>query len=352
MRGYTKKRSQKAGLPPGSLVFIGAQRAKATEIRLVHYDAQGFEQRMVRSVEDALPYRERAGVTWVHIAGVQQIDVFRPLERFGVHPLVIEDILNTDQRTKFDDYGDCAYFVLKMLSDAAGDGVDAEQVSIVLSRNFVLSVEESPSGAFDSVLAMVEKNSARARKSGADYLAYLLLDKVVDNYFAVLEILGERIERLQDALVRQPTPETLQALHQLRREALFLRKSVWPLRDVIASLERNRPTMIAADTWIYLRDVYDHTIHIVDNVETFRETLSSMLDIYLSSVSYRMNEIVKVLTIITTIFMPLSFIAGVYGMNFEHMPELSWRWGYPAVLALMAGVAVYMLRQFRKKGWL
>src|SRR5581483_3912856 len=324
MRRSTPKRSQKTGMPPGSLVYIGNKPAGTTDIRLVHYDENNFERRTLKNLDEAVPFCAGPGVTWIHIAGVQQVEVFAPLERFGIHPLVVEDILNTDQRTNFDDFGECLYVVLKMLSDEGADGIDAEQVSIVLCRNFVLSVEESPSGAFDSVLAMLEKSQGRARKSGADYLAYLLLDKVVDNYFVVLEILGDRIEALQDELIRRPTPENLKTLHQLRRETLMLRKSIWPLREVIASFERNRPGLVSAETWIYLRDVYDHTIHLVDNVETYREMLAGMFDIYLSGVTNRTNEIMKVLTIIATIFMPLNFLAGVYGMNFKFMPELSW----------------------------
>lgn len=351
MRGLIKKRSQKTGLPPGSLVHIGEQHG-ATELRLIHYDGGHFEQRVLRTLEEASAFLERSGVTWIHVCGVHDVAVLQHLDRFGLHPLVLEDIVNTDQRTKFEDYGEYIYLVLKMLCDAPPGRIDLEQVSIVLGRNFVVTVEEGPSGAFDSVRELVEKGKGQVRNAGADYLVYLLLDKVVDNYFAVLERFGERIDALQDELIAQPSRDDLRVLHQLRREALLLRRSIWPVRETLAGLERERPGLIRPETRIYLRDVYDHAVHVVDNVETFREILSGMLDIYISSISYRMNEIVKVLTIITTIFMPLTFIAGVYGMNFKYMPELEWRWGYPAVLLLMACVAVYMLRQFRKKRWL
>lgn len=351
MPGFIKKRSQKTGLPPGSLVHIGENRG-ATELRVIYYDSEHFEQQVLRALDDVSGFLSRPGVTWIHICGVHDVAVLQRLERFGLHPLVLEDIVNTDQRTKFEDYGGYIFIVLKMLCHAREDTTALEQVSIVLGRNFVITVEESPSGAFDSVRELVEKGKGPVRGAGADYLVYLLMDKAVDNHFAILEQFGERIDALQDELIAQPSRDDLRRLHRLRREMLLLRRSIWPLREILAGLERERPGLIQPETRLYLRDVYDHSVHVVDTVETFREMLSGMLDIYLSSISYRMNEVMKVLTVITTIFMPLTFIAGVYGMNFKYMPELEWRWGYPAVLALMAGVALYMLRQFRKKGWL
>jgi len=351
MPEFMKKRSQKTGLPPGSLVHIGANRG-ATELRLIYYDGEHFEQQALRSLDQTSAFLQRPGVTWIHVCGVHDVAVLQHLDRFGLHPLVLEDIVNTDQRTKFEDYGDYIFLVLKMLCDAPAGGIALEQISIVLGRNFVITVEENPSGAFDSVRALVEKGKGQVRAAGADYLAYLLLDKAVDNYFAVLERFGERVDALQDELIHQPSRDDLRQLHQLRREMLLLRRSIWPVRELVAGLERERPGLIRPETHVYLRDVYDHAVHVVDNVETLREILSGMLDIYISSLSYRMNEVMKVLTIITTIFMPLTFIAGVYGMNFRYMPELEWRWGYPAVLLVMGCVAAYMLRQFRKKGWL
>jgi magnesium transporter len=352
MRKFLKSRAQKAGLPPGSPVHIGERKegARAAFI-LTYYEESVFERRELGSLAEAQASLSRPGVTWVHIVGVNEVRDVEQFSCFGLHPLVIEDILNTDQRTKYEDYGDYAYLVVKMLSDEGKAGVGLEQVSVVLGRNFVVSVEESPSGAFESVLAIVEKNRGRVRKAGADFLAYLLVDKVVDNYFLVLEKLGDRIDTLQDELVSKPTPHTLRALHELRRETLLVRKSIWPLREVVAGLERERSSLFHQETWLYLRDLYDHTIHIVDNIETFREMLAGMLDIYLSSVSNRMNEIMKVLTIIATVFMPLTFIVSFYGMNFRYMPGLDWRWGFAAVLIVCASIALGMMRYFRKKGW-
>lgn len=352
MQRPLKKRSRKTGMPPGSVVAIGERRSDTTELRLTHYDAGHLDETALTTLADCAQTLSRPGVTWLHICGVHQLDVLRSLDRFGLHPLVLEDIANTAQRTKYEDYGDYVYIVLKLLS-VAGDGeVDSEQVSIVLGKNFVISVEEGPSGAFDSVREMLQQNRAQVRRMGADYLAYLLLDKAVDNYFAILEALGERIDALQDALLHTAQSEQLQDLHRLRREALLLRRSIWPMRDVLAAIERERSPLIQDGTRIYLRDVYDHAIHIVDTIETDRETLAGMLEIYVSSATNRLNEVIKVLTIISTIFIPPMFIASVYGMNFRYMPELAWPWGYAFAWALMAVFALGMLLYFKRKRWL
>lgn len=347
-----KKRSRKTGMPPGSLVTIGEPRSEPAELRLIHYDAEHLDETVLTTLAGCDQALSRAGVTWLHICGVHQLDVLRSLDRFGLHPLVLEDIANTAQRTKYEDYGDYVYIVLKLLSVAGNGEVDSEQVSIVLGKNFVISVEEGPSGAFDSVREMLQQNRAQARRMGADYLAYLLLDKAVDNYFAILEALGERIEALQDTLLHTAQAEQLQDLHRLRREALLLRRSIWPMRDVLAAIERERSPLIQDGTRIYLRDVYDHAIHIVDTIETDRETLAGMLEIYVSSATNRLNEVIKVLTIISTIFIPPMFIASVYGMNFRYMPELAWPWGYAFAWALMAVFALGMLLYFKRKRWL
>lgn len=351
MRGFIKKRSQKTGLPPGTLVHIGERRAGAVEFQVTHYDAERVEHRVVAQLDECLPWLKRPGVTWVHAAGAFDARAIQQLASFGLHPLVLEDIMNTDQRTKFDEYGDYAFIVLKLLH--AGDAeIASEQISIALGKNFVISVEESPSNAFGAVRDMIEHDRGRVRRAGADYLAYLLLDSVVDAHFEVLEKLGERIEALQDEMVDKPTPDTLRALHRLRREALLVRKSIWPLRSVLSEIERARSPLFREDTWIYLRDVYDHTVHIVDNIETFREMLSGLLDLYLSSATNRLNEVIKVLTVISTIFIPPSFIASVYGMNFRHMPELAWPWGYAAAWVAMIALATGTLVYLKKKRWL
>jgi magnesium transporter len=267
----------------------------------------------------------------------------------------LEDILNTDHRPKVEDFGKYIYIVLKMLSyDNANNEVVSEQVSLVLGSNFVLSFQEdiTSGDVFNPIRERIRTDGSQIRTMGADYLAYSLMDIVIDNYFVVLETLGERIDDIEEELVTNPASQTLQGIHNLKKEMLYLRKSVWPLREVIYSLERSESQLVTKTTAVYLRDVYDHTIQVIDTIETFRDTVSGMLDIYLSSVSNRLNSVMKVLTVIATIFMPLTFLAGVYGMNFRHMPELEWTWGYPVVLLVMFSVGISMLVYFRKKKWL
>lgn len=354
MTRLMQKRSRKTGLPPGTAVHIGEKRTERTRLQLLHYDAAQVTERELEGVEEGVSLRPGTGVTWVHVTGVHDVALLDRLGRgFGLHPLVLEDISNTDQRPKFEDYGDYIYVVLKMLHDGTqGQEIKAEQVSIIFGKDYVLSFEEAEPTVFDPVRERIRAGRARMRERGADYLAYSLLDAVVDNYFALLEQVGERMEELHGALLASPSPRMQQSLHQLRREMVLLRKSVWPLREVLGGIERGQSGLIGKETYIYLRDVYDHTVHVIDTIETFRDMIGGLMDIYLMSLSNRMNEIMKVLTIIATIFMPLTFIAGVYGMNFRHMPELGWEWGYPLVLLLMASVAGGMLLFFRRKKWI
>lgn len=348
-----KKRSRKTGLPPGTLVHIGDKKTEQAKITLINYDETHLEEREAKSIEECFPPEDKATVTWVNVDGIHDLDIIGKVgARFALHPLTLEDIANTDQRPKMEDYGDYLFVVLKVLDYGEKAGkLEAEQVSIILGSNFVISLQERESAVFEPIKERI-RNGGRIKKQGADYLAYSLMDAIVDSYFGVLERLGERIELLEEALVTNPRPETLKTLHHLKSEMIFLRKSVWPLREVIGALERGESPLIQESTGIYLRDVYDHTIQVIDAVETYRDMLSGMLDIYLSSISNRMNQIMKVLTIIATIFIPLTFIVGVYGMNFRYMPELEWAWGYPAVLLFMLGVVVLMLIYFRRNRWI
>ncbi len=355
MPKLTKKRSQKAGLPPGTLIHIGEERKEEPKITLLDYDETQFQEKEAKSVEECIPFKEKPTVTWINVEGLHRVEVLERLGGcYGLHPLVLEDILNTDQRPKMEDYGDYVYIVLKMLTyDDKGGQVESEQISLVLGRNFVLSFQEGKKGdVFDLLRERLRGAKGRIRKMGADYLAYSLIDSIVDHYFIILERLGERIEFLEEELVTEPTTKTLQEIYHLKRELIFLRKAVWPLREVIGSLERGESSLIQQNTQIYLRDVYDHTIQVIDTIETLRDTVSGMLDIYLSSVSNRLNSVMKVLTIIATIFMPLTFLAGIYGMNFKYMPELEWRWGYPLVWTIMIAIGILMVIYFRKKKWL
>jgi magnesium transporter len=349
-----KKRSEKAGLPPGTLVHIGEKKAEIPKITIMDYSEAHFQEKEVKTIEESFLFKETPTVTWINIDGLHQVEILEKLgECYGFHPLVLEDILNTDQRPKIEDYGEYLYVVLKMLDQSnQSNEILTEQISVILGQSFVISFQEKEGDVFDPIRERIRSGKGRIRKMGADYLAYALLDSIVDNYFIVMEKLGERIEFLEEELVKRPIPETLQTIHHLKREMIFFRKAVWPLREVIGSLERGELPLVKETTRIYLRDVYDHTIQVIDTIETFRDMVSGMLDIYLSSVSNRLNAVMKVLTIIATIFMPLTFIAGIYGMNFKHMPELEWRWGYPTVWIAVILIGVSMLIYFKKKGWL
>jgi magnesium transporter len=351
---FIKKLSKKAGLPPGTLVHIGDRKTEKVRIRLIDYDEEHLEERDLSSIEECFPYKEKSSVTWINIDGIHQPDIAETIGRqYDLHPLVLEDILNTDQRPKVEDYERYLFLTLKMITyEEQEKMVHAEQLSIILGSSFVISLQESEGDVFDSVRERLRKGKGRIRKSGPDYLAYALMDAVVDNYFLVLEKIGEDIEDLEEEVISEPGPKTVGSIQNLKRELLYLRKAVWPLREAILGLEKGESPLIEDKTAIYLRDVYDHSIQIIDTVETFRDMVSGMLDIYLSSVSNKMNEVMKVLTIIATLFIPLTFIVGVYGMNFKYVPELEWHYGYFMVWAVMIAIGVLMLSYFRKKKWL
>jgi magnesium transporter len=354
MQKLIKKRSKKAGLPPGTLVHIGEKKADTPKITVMDYDEAHFQEKEIKTIEECFLFKDKPTVTWINIDGLHQVEILEKLgECYGLHPLVLEDILNTDQRPKMEDYGEYLYIVLRTLNyNDKSSEIESEQISLVLGPNFVFSFQEREGDTFNPIRDRIRNSKGRIRKMGADHLAYTLLDSIIDNYFIILEKLGEKIESLEEEVVTRPTPETLQTIHHLKREMIFLRKGVWPLREVISGLERGESSLIKESTRIYLRDVYDHTIQTIDTIETYRDMVSGMLDIYLSSISNRLNAVMKVLTIIATIFMPLTFLAGIYGMNFKYMPELEWRWGYPAIWFVMVGIGVFMLVYFRKKRWL
>ena len=348
------ERSKKVGLPPGTPVHVGEKKIGRVRIKIIDYDEAQFQEKEAKTVEECFPFKDKLTVTWINIDGIHQVDIIEKIgNHFNIHPLVLEDIVNTGQRPKMEDFVNYIFIVLKMLYyDETESKTKAEQVSIILGSNFVISFQESEGDVFDPIRERIRNDRGRIRKLGADYLAYALIDTIVDNYFIILEKLGEKIEDIEEELVTNPAVETLQTIHSLKREMIFLRKSVWPLREVISRLERWESPLIDKSLDIYLRDVYDHTIQVIDSIETFRDMLSGLLDIYLSSVSNRMNEIMKVLTIIATIAIPLTVITGIYGMNFQFMPELQWQWSYPLVLLAMLTLGILMIRYFRRKKWI
>ena len=345
--------SRVAGLSPGSLVHVGERKVDKVRITVLDYDAVNVFEKDVGTVEECYPFRDTSTVTWINVDGIHDADVIGRLGgHFGLHPLVLEDIMNATQRPKMEDLGEAVYIVLKMITTDAEGCIGAEQMSLVFGSNYVLSFQERPGDIFGPVRERIRKGQGRLRKMGPDYLAYALLDAVVDEYFVVLEKLGDRVETLEDELISNPDRQTLADIHDLKTKMLFLRKGIWPLRDAVGRLERAETPLIKEGTGIYIRDVYDHLIQIIDNIETFRDMLSGILDIYLSSVSNRMNEVMKILTIIGTIFIPLTFLVGVYGMNFEFIPEIHWHWGYFALWGVMILMGGSLVVFFKRKKWL
>ncbi|MFH5832022.1 magnesium/cobalt transporter CorA [Halalkalibaculum sp. DA3122] len=357
---FSKRKQKKPGSAPGTIEHIGEQRLDDVQLTIYDYDAEHMDQVSIENVEESRPYLENPSKTWIKICGVHDIEKLTSIwSYFDLHPLVQEDIVNTTQRPKAELYEHNIYFVIRMLTWSEERGqIESEQVSIVLSDNYVLSFQESDHDFFKPVVDRLMYGNVRIRKHGMDYLAYALIDTVVDHYFSVLEHLADRIEHLEDLVLDDPDKETLHQIHALRRDLIFFRKSVWPLRDMLNSTIRDESPFIEERTKLFLRDVYDHMVQIIDNIENYRDMVIGMHDIYMSHVSNKMNEVMKVLTIIATIFIPLTFIAGIYGMNFDpaaspyNMPELQWYWGYPLVMLLMFIMAIVMMVYFRKKGWL
>ena len=347
------RESRKAGLPPGTPLHVGERKVGKVMLRAMSYDKDTFREREGVSVSEAVTELERPETTWVDVVGIHDEAVLSEIgESQGLHPLTVEDIMNTNQRPKVEEYDGLLFIVMHMLYiPEKGGKIVREQVSLVLMKGKVISFQEQDGDVFEKVRDRIRRGAGRIRSVGTDYLAYALIDAMVDAYFLVLEHIGDRLEELEDEVLLGQKREILGELHDMRRRIIELRRSVWPFREVIHRLVESPPDLISEDTVVYLRDVFDHTVRVVEMVEGVRDVLSSILDLHLSLVSNRMNEIMKVLTIIATIFIPLTFVAGVYGMNFAHMPELGWKYGYPAALALMLTMFVMMVRWFRKKGW-
>ncbi|CAN5822202.1 magnesium/cobalt transporter CorA [soil metagenome] len=354
-------KTSRAGLMPGSVVYTGERKVERVSLSLIQYDANGFIEEADVALEPALAKLNSNKVTWLNVNGLHDTEVVSKLgEVFHLHPLVLEDIVHTEQRPKVEYYDDYIYIVLRMLSlKAAGEAddeqqgeVNNEQLSIVLGENFVLTFQENVGDVFEPVRERIRKAVGRVCKQGADYLAYSLIDVIVDTYFTLLETFEDDIDAIEDELLQDPSPQVLGRVNALKREMLYLRKAVWPLRELMSSLQREETPLIRDSVRTYVRDVYDHSVQVIDTVETLREVLSSLHDFYLSSLSLKMNEVMKVLTIVGTIFLPLSFLAGVYGMNFEYMPELHFRYAYPLFWLFSLVIGGGMLLYFWRKKWL
>ncbi len=354
MPRFIARKSHKVGLAPGSLVPVEVPGSGPVRMHVLDYDTEGLRERDVEELEETLPLRDSPTVTWLNVDGLHDVELLEGLgERFGLHPLVLEDVLNTGHRPKMEEFDDYLFIVLKMLTfDVEKRRLEDEQVSLVVGPSFVLTFQERSGDVLDPVRERIRGAKGRIRRMGPDYLAYAVMDAIVDHYFVVLERAGEWIEELEAELVEDPGMETMREIHRLKRELLLFRKAVWPVREVAGNLLREESELVDPEVRPFVRDLYDHAVQIIDTGETLRDLASGMLDTYLSSVSNRMNEIMKVLTIMASIFIPLTFIAGIYGMNFEWMPELGWRWGYPAALGLMAVIGGGMVLYFRAKDWL
>ena len=349
-----KSLTQKRHLPPGTLVHVGERASGPVRVSLMEYD--GFRVREASDLtrDELLKLPETTGNLWIHVEGLHDLAIVEALgKRFQLHPLVLEDLVNAAQRPKVEDTGEYLFFVVRMLrySEETAE-VGSEQMGLILGPNFLLTFRESTGSELDDVRERVRKAKGRIRSAGVDYLAYCLVDTVVDDFFVTLEKLAEKLELLEEELVIKPTTETLESIHRLKTDMIFLRRTVWPMREVINRLLMSGGGLVKDATVLYWRDVYDHTIHAIDTMETYREILSGMLDIYLSSMSNRLNRIMKVLTLIATIFIPLTFMTGWYGMNFKTMPELEWQWGYASFTCLVVLVVAMMLISFRRQDWL
>ncbi len=346
--------SKKKGLPPGTLVHVGEKKTAGVRARIIEYNQNDFNIRDVETVPDCCDPLLEESILWLDVVGIHQVDRIEDIgNRFNIHPLVMEDILNTNQRPKFEQWDDYGFFVLKLLHfNIDTFEIQPEQTSFILKKGLVISFQETEQDDFIPVINRILNDQGRIRKLEADYLLYSLIDSIVDNYFDILEKAGTVIEELEDSLISNPVEKIISTIHTMKREMMLLRKSVWPLREVISRIERGECPIVQETTLIYFKDIHDHIIQIVDTIELFRDMLSSMVDIYLSSVNNRMSQVMKLLTVITTIFIPLSFITGIYGMNFHFMPGLEWRYTFYLILSLMGLIAFFMLFYFKKKNWL
>jgi len=344
-----KRRGSPAGAPPGTLTV--SPDAVAPRLRALAYGKDRIEEVEGPDLAGIKALREAHAVLWLDVTGLADIDLIQRLgEVFGLNPLALEDVVNVHQRPKAEEFSDHIFAVVRMVQ--ANTGADTEQMSLFFGADYVLSFQERPGDCLESVRERLRRDRGRLRQQGPDYLAYTLIDAVIDGYFPVLERYGEEIERLEDAVIATPDRRQVERLHVIKRDLLLLRRAIWPMREMINVLIRDESPFVSSQTRLYLRDAYDHAIQLMDIVETYREIATGLLDVYLSSMSAKLNEVMKLLTIIATIFIPLTFLAGVWGMNFESMPELGWRFGYPAALGLMVVVAAGLARYFWRKGWL
>jgi magnesium transporter len=352
MARYVKKSAKRAGESPGTLVYNGEHKTEKVDITLIEYNREFHEKTKLKKIEDCFDKRNKDSIKWVNIEGLHDISLIEKVgKEFKLHPLMLEDILNVTQRPKMDDYEDYLLVTLKMLY-YNNKRIVTEQVSFVLIDNYIFSFQEFEGDVFDQVRERIGAAKGNIRKQGADYLLYALIDAIVDSYFFILEQIGDISEDIEHKLMEEPQKEVLQAIYGLKREMIYLSSSIWPLREVVGNLTRTDSQLIKDNTRLYLRDVYDHIVQIIDIIESYRDIMTGMLDTYLSSISNKTNDVMKILTIFSTMFIPLTFLAGIYGMNFKYFPELDVPWAYPAFWVITIAIIIVMLVYFRRKKWL
>lgn len=332
--------------------MIISPHARPTHIRVMQFSADTLIEKEV-FVEEVPQYLSEHTTTWVDVHGLKDEAILRQLAKiFGIHPLALEDVVHTPQRPKAEFYEQQIFFITRMAYMERAHDADVEQLSVFIGKNYILTFQNYTTGTLEPVRTRIRSGKGPIRKTGPDYVAYAIIDTVIDQYYPILEDLGEEIESLEHRTVAKPNQKTLQRIYHVKRELLELRRAVWPQRDAVSNLMRDESPFISDTVRVYLRDCYDHIIQLMDVVDTYREVSSNLMDIYLSMLSNKTNEVMKVLTIMASIFIPLTFIVGIYGMNFEYMPELTWKWGYPAVWAVMIVLSAGMLVNFRRRGWL
>ena len=350
---------KKKGMSPGSLIFTGEKKTENVTISLLDYNSGDFIEKNINDLNELEAYKNNSNVTWINIVGLHDINVLEKIGNiFDIHPLVLEDILNVSHNPKIEDYEHFLFLVIKMISYKEDSNcLDIEQVSLIIGKKYIITFQEKNGDVFDPIRDRIRTSKGLVRKYNEDYLAYRILDSIIDNYFSVLENFDERIEDMEDQILSQPDDLSLEEIHNLRKELIKLRRAVSPLREMIFTIEKEKFNFIQKTTYVYLRDLSDHIKQIIDSIENYREFINGLLEVYLSNASHRMNEVVKLLTIISTIFIPLTFVVGIYGMNFRtdasrwNMPELDWAFGYPFVMGLMVVIAVTLIIFFKKKRW-
>lgn len=343
----------KAGMPPGTLVYIGEKKYDAGEIRLISYDKEHYNEKNTRDIEECSRFLRGQGKKWINVYGLHKVKMIAEFGKaFGLHPILLEDVVNTGQAPKMDEYDDHIFIILKSLTyNDKKKKLDDEQISLVLGKNFVISFQEKHPDTFAAIRHNLKTNRGRLRRMGSDYLAYVLSDYIVDGYFILLQKLGDEIEMLEEEITTSPSSDSVRRIQELKKNIMYIRKIVMPMRDVVSKMMRRDSRLMSSGMSMYLGDLHDHVMEVINTVETFRETLANMVEIYMYSISNKTNEIMKVLAIFSTIFMPMTFIASIYGMNFDFMPELGHPLGYFGALAAMFTLAAIMLLYYRKKGW-